>query len=282
MAREAYMGMDVRKAAVAGRFYPGKAGDLRKAVESFTRKAAGRAQVDAKAVLVPHAGYVYSGAAAGEVFASVRLPQRIAILCPNHTGDGAPLALAPAGAWETPLGLAEVDAEMNAALLKECPHLKEDAAAHRRDHAIEVQLPFLQVLRPGFRFSAICVRSVDYGALEALGHALARVAAASRAKAGVDVLPVISSDMTHYVTAGVAERQDRMALAHVEALDPRGLYRTVVGNDITMCGFAPAVAVLVACRDLGATKGETVCYTNSGAASGDFSDVVAYAGVVIR
>jgi len=273
--------MNIRKAAVAGQFYPGNAEDLRKTVESFARKAAGRPQTDAKAVLVPHAGYIYSGAAAGEVFAAVRLPRRVVILCPNHTGLGAPLALAPEGAWETPLGLAEIDAEMNAALLKECPGLEEDAAAHRRDHAVEVQLPFLQALRPGFRFSAVCVRSLDYEALESLGHALARVATAFRDAGGEAVLPVVSSDMTHYVPASVAERQDRLALARVEALDPRGLYDAVLANDITMCGFAPAAAALVACRDLGATRGETVCYTNSGAASGDFAHVVAYAGVLI-
>jgi AmmeMemoRadiSam system protein B len=167
---------------------------------------------------------------------------------------------------------------MNAALLRECPGLTEDAVAHRYDHAIEVQLPFLQVLRPDFRFSAICVRTLDYEALASLGHAVARVAGTSEES----LLQVVSSDMTHYVSAGEAARQDRLALACIEALDPRGLYETVIGNDITMCGFAPAVVALTACLDLGATAGRTLRYTNSGEASGDLEHVVGYAGVVIR
>ena len=281
--------MNIRKAAVAGQFYPGEARQLRAVMQSLIQThgnhgdlasdlATPDKKLDVRAILVPHAGYVYSGAAAGEVFSSVRLPRRIIILCPNHTGYGAELAIAPAGRWETPLGLSEIDEDMNEALLRECLYLREDDVAHRHDHAIEVQLPFLQVLQPGFCFTAICIRTVDCRVLESLGHAMARVIRASEEP----VLMVISSDMTHYVSADAAARQDRMALDCIESVDPRGLYETVIANDITMCGFAPAVAVLTACLDLGATAGETICYTNSGEASDDYNHVVAYAGAVIN
>ena len=282
--------MNIRQAAVAGQFYPGEAGQLHATIQSLMQShgdlvnglATPDKKLDAKAILVPHAGYVYSGAAAAAVFSSVHLPSRIIIICPNHTGYGAELALAPAGRWKTPLGLSAIDAEMNEALLGECQSLREDDAAHRHDHAIEVQLPFLQVLRPDFRFSAICVRTVDYKVLESLGHAMARVIGSSKGASKEPVFLVISSDMTHYVSADTAARQDRMALDCIEAIDPHGLYETVISNDITMCGFAPAVAVLTTCLDLGATAGETICYTNSGEASGDYDHVVAYAGVVIN
>ncbi len=264
-----------REAVVAGQFYTDDPGELRKVVRSFAHES--EPLMDAKAVLVPHAGYMYSGAVAGQVFSAVRLPRRIIILGPNHTGRGAPLALSPAGAWHLPLGAARIDAEINRKLLEELPQLQEDAAAHRNEHSLEVQLPFLQVLQPDFQFSAICIRSIDYPALEALGHAMARVIRSLKEPA----LLVASSDMTHYEPAEEAEKQDRFAIDRILAIDPAGLYQTVLEKDITMCGFAPATAVLVACRDLGATAGRLIRYTNSGETSGDRSRVVAYAGIAI-
>ena len=267
--------MLTREAAVAGQFYPGDPGELRRTVESFFEKPG--LSFEAKGVLVPHAGYIYSGMVAGKVFSSIRLPGRFIILGPNHSGRGAALALAPAGSWRTPLGAAGIDAEMNRDLLDACPELQEDPAAHRNEHCLEVQIPFLQVLQPGFSFSAICVRTADYHALEALGHAMGKVIRSLREP----VLLVASSDMTHYEDAETAASQDRLAIDQVLALDPAGLYRTVLENEITMCGFAPAVAVLVACADLGASSGRLIQYTNSGEASGDYDRVVAYAGLVI-
>lgn len=265
-----------RKAVVAGRFYPDDPGELRRAVGAGL-PAPGEPRPAARAVLVPHAGYVYSGHVAGEVFSSVGLPGRFILLGPNHTGRGAALALAPEEDWDTPLGKAPVDGGMNRALLAECPALREDAAAHRDEHALEVQIPFLQVLAPGFRFSAVCVRTLDYALLEELGHALGRVIGGMTEP----VLLVSSSDMTHYETAASAARRDRLAIERILALDPAGLYETVMEEGISMCGFGPTVAVLVACRDLGATGGRLLRYTHSGEVTGDGDRVVAYAGIVI-
>lgn len=264
-----------REAAVAGRFYPDDPEELRETIASFIRKP--DALLEAKAIVVPHAGYIYSGAVAGEVFSSVRLPRRIILLGPNHSGRGAFLSLAPVGQWHTPLGPATIDGDMNRKLMEEHPDLEEDAAAHRYEHALEVQIPFLQILQPGFTFSAICIRQMDISTLEALGHAMARVIASLQEP----VLLVASSDMTHYESKDDAARQDQFAIDRILAIDPVGLYKVVLNRDITMCGFAPAVAALIACRDAGASSGRLIRYTNSGEASGDYERVVAYAGIAI-
>jgi MEMO1 family protein len=268
--------MLMRETAVAGQFYPGRPEELRKLVESLSHKP--QSMMQAKAVLVPHAGYIYSGPVAGKVFSSVRLPGHFILLGPNHCGRGAAFALAPAGAWRMPLGAAKIDAETNRKLLKEFPGLQEDSTAHRDEHCLEVQIPFLQVLQPSFVFSAICIRTANYADLESLGHAMARVIASAQEP----FLLVASSDMTHYEDADTAGRQDKAAIEKLLAVDPAGLYRTVMEKDITMCGFAPAVAVLVACADLGASAGTLIQYTNSGVVSGDYDRVVAYAGIVVN
>jgi AmmeMemoRadiSam system protein B len=267
--------MQTREAAYAGQFYPGQPEELRKEVQSFLLSP--KSLLEAKGILVPHAGYIYSGAVAGRVFSSVKLPNRFILLGPNHTGWGAGLALSPSGAWQTPLGIVPVDPELNLKLLSACPQLQEDPSAHRNEHCLEVQIPFLQILKPESSFSAICVRTADFATLESLGHAMAQVIRA----AAEPVLMIASSDMTHYENADAAAKQDRLAIDRMLELDPAGLYQVILENDITMCGFAPAVAVLVACADLGASSGTLIQYTHSGVVSGDYHRVVAYAGLAL-
>jgi hypothetical protein len=134
------------------------------------------------------------------------------------------------------------------------------------------------MLQPDFSFSAICIQTIDYSILENLGHAMARTIQALKEP----VLLIASSDMTHYETADEASKQDRFAINCILNIDPAGLYRTVLEKRISMCGFAPTVAVLVACKDMGAISGRLIRYTNSGEASGDDSRVVAYAGIVVN
>ena len=266
----------IREPAVAGMFYPGDAKSLRKFIDASTTRA--DAPICAAAVVSPHAGYVYSGAVAASVFGAVVLPKRYIILGPNHTGRGVRMALHPAGQWRTPLGLAEIDDELNRRLLAECGLLREDRAAHLREHSLEVQIPFLQALAGGLRFSAICVGTTDYGSLESLGHAMARVILSS----DEPVLIVCSSDMNHYESAEVNRRKDQFAIDEVVAVNPERLHRVVIEQDIGMCGFAPTVAALVCCRDLGATAGELIRYTHSGEVTGDNDQVVSYAGMVVH
>lgn len=266
----------IRDAAVAGHFYSGEARTLLEAVRSYLTEP--EPQLEGKAVVVPHAGYIYSGPIAGAVYSAVRLPGRFILLGPNHTGYGRPLSLHPAGEWRTPLGLARVDGDLNRLLLDACSDLREDRAAHTREHSIEVQIPFLQALVPGFTFSAVCVGTADLAALKELGLALARALKSFPEPA----LLVSSSDMNHYESAAVGGVKDRLAIEHVLAVDPEGLHRVVRSRDISMCGFAPTVAVLYACRELGSTRGRLVRYGHSGEVSGDTSHVVGYAGMVIH
>jgi AmmeMemoRadiSam system protein B len=265
----------IREAVVAGQFYPADPNELRATLGALIRKH--DPLLEAKGVVVPHAGYVYSGSVAGEVFSSVRMPDRVILLGPNHTGRGVSLALAPVGAWDMPLGTVQVDADLNRELKAHCPELKEDAAAHYFEHSLEVQIPFLQFLQPDFQFSAICIQTIDLSTLEALGHAMAKVIQSRKES----VLLIASSDMSHYRTREAAAKQDRFAIDQMLALDPQGLHRIVLKKDISMCGFAPAVAVLTACRDMGATKAKLIRYTDSGEASGDYDRVVAYAGIAL-
>ena len=264
-----------RSPAVAGQFYPASRSEIDDSLGELLSPAP--RPIEAVGILVPHAGWMYSGAVAGKVYGSVRLPQRHVILCPNHTGRGAPLAINTRGSWTTPLGDAPVDEELAAAILQRFPEVSDDAEAHAAEHSLEVQLPFLQRLVDGFRFVPVCVMTHDLPTLLALGEA---IAGAVR-DCPDDVLLVVSSDMTHYEPAETARRKDQRAIARLEAMDAEGLHATVHREGISMCGVAPAVAGLAASRRLGAGEARLLCYANSGDVSGDFDQVVGYAGMVL-
>jgi AmmeMemoRadiSam system protein B len=150
--------------------------------------------------------------------------------------------------------------------------------AHRSEHALEVQLPFLQKLAGDFRFVPIALGTVDFAALESLGTAMAQVLAGEKEQ----VLIVASSDMNHYESDEITRRKDRMAIERLLALDPRGLYNTVRSQSVSMCGYGPAVSMLVAARLLGAGRAEVVRYATSGDVSGDRDEVVGYAGAIVE
>jgi AmmeMemoRadiSam system protein B len=265
-----------REPFVAGQFYPASPSKLEETVRRQLKPSTARQR--AKSVVAPHAGYVYSGAVAGEVYSAVEIPKRIILLGPNHTGMGTPLSLHPPEPWRTPLGLALPDEELTFLLERENSALVEDRRAHVREHSIEVQIPFLQVLQPELKLSSICVGTSDLRVLQELGHSMARAIAA----AAEPVLMISSSDMNHYESAAVSAEKDRWAIERVVSLDSEGLHRGVHDRDISMCGYAPTVAVLTASRDLGAAGGRLVRYAHSGEVSGDYDRVVGYAGIVIE
>jgi AmmeMemoRadiSam system protein B len=266
----------VRHPAVAGRFYPKDRETLQKEIQSYIPPQA--AAAPALGCIAPHAGYMYSGSVAGAVYANIDLPQRIIVLCPNHTGKGRPLAIMSSGTWETPLGQAPIDSSLSEALKKRFPLLTEDADAHRREHAIEVELPFLQVRRPDFTFVPIALGTGQFETLEKLGEAVAEVVQAQ----GERILIAASSDMNHYENDAVTRVKDHKAIEQILALDARGLFETVMREDISMCGFGPAIVMLTAAKRLGATSAELIKYATSGDVSGDREMVVGYAGVVVR
>jgi MEMO1 family protein len=267
---------NIRHPAVAGRFYPGDSERLLADVESYLSPA-GRA-TSALGCVVPHAGYMYSGHVAGAVFSRIDVPRRTILLCPNHTGMGHPLSIMSEGHWQTPLGAVPIDADIAETLKQSLSLLTEDSAAHRAEHAAEVELPFLQVRQPDVTFVPIALGTSRFEPLEALGHAISEVVRAQEEP----VLIIASSDMNHYENDQITRIKDRKAIEPMLRLDARGLYDVVMNEEISMCGFGPAVAMITAARDLGATQAELVRYATSGDVSGDRDMIVGYAGVVVR
>lgn len=231
-------------------------------------------------VIVPHAGYIYSGHVAGAIYTRVDVPSRTIILCPNHTGFGVPLSIMRRGAWQTPLGSLQIDSEMADALMTSNPDLEEDSEAHRREHAIEVQLPFLQHSQHGIgtRFVPITVGVSGWDTLARLGKTIAETIQ----RVDRTTLIIASSDMNHYESDAVTRVKDARAIEPILKLDARGLHEIVRRENISMCGAGPATAMLVASKILGAIQADLVVYATSAEVSKDFDRVVGYAGVIVR
>lgn len=264
-----------RQPAVAGQFYPGSEDKLR---DTLSRLMAGkRSPQQVKGVISPHAGYVYSGAIAGTLFSQVTIPPTVLIIGPNHHGTGAAAALYPDGEWLTPLGAVAINSRLNSLLLRHTPYIRSDSVAHQLEHSLEVQLPFIQYLRPDVTISAICLGHGDYAQLRDIGQGIA----AAISEYGEEVLIVASSDMTHYESAVSARLKDEIALERALALDGKGLFDVCHSRRITMCGVVPATVMIEAALQLGATKAELVAYGTSGDVTGDDLQVVGYAAVTV-
>ncbi len=269
--------MPVRPPAFAGTFYDARREELTRDVLQYLA-APEAAPAPAFGAIVPHAGYVYSGPVAGAVYARLRVPPTCVILCPNHTGFGRPAAVDPSGAWRTPLGEVRVDRDLARRLGTLAPALEPDAVAHRGEHSLEVQLPFLQVRRPDVAIVPICVGEPSLALCREIGEALAAVCA----EEAEPPLLIASSDMNHYESRDVGRGKDDMALACVERLDAEGLFQTVRAERISMCGVLPATTLLFAARAAGAGPARVVARRDSGDETGDTSSVVGYAGVVVE
>lgn len=275
----------LRQPAVAGQFYKGFPEPLREQVEAFILPNLERKK--AIGIMSPHAGLMYSGSVAGAVYSSVDLPDTFILIGPNHTGLGAPISLMAKGEWETPLGTVWINETLAASILAKYPRIQDDSRAHLREHSLEVQLPFIQYFKSEFKIVPIQMLDTRLETCLEVGRAVAEAIIEQGQGAGGKgqintVLIVASTDMSHYEQAAIAKEKDFKALHHVLNLDPEGLYRTVKQYGITMCGYGPTVAMLAAAKLLGATKAELIRYTNSGEVSGDYDQVVGYAGVVVR
>jgi len=280
--------VSIRPPAVSGRFYPSDPAELRATVATLLADArmsispsphAERGNV--RAVIAPHAGYIYSGPTAAAVFAQVTIPGLVIILAPNHTGisdaEGG-VSLWEAGAFRTPLGDVPIDAALAQALLEISRGVVSvDHEAHRAEHAVEVELPFLQMLRSDVRIVPLVLAWDSWEPARQLGDILARLVRA----AAEPVLLLASSDLNHYEPAAVSEAKDARALEAVTALDGEELLARCKRERISMCGRGPAATVIAAARALGATRADVVNYRHSGWVSGDNARVVGYAGVVI-
>ncbi len=265
----------IRQPVVAGRFYSDNPRRLRSDLESFLSEAKPREKV--LGIIAPHAGYIYSGIVAGAVYSRVEIPDTVIILGPNHTGVGSMAALYPDGEWITPLGRAQINSSLAGLVKAKCSLVKEDASAHRNEHSLEVHLPFLQYLNPNVTIVPLCLGFSDFATCRSLGTGLAQ----SIKEYGSRVLIVASSDMTHYESAVSASRKDEMALNEVMKLNPEGLLTVCRREAVSMCGVIPAVVMLVAALELGATQATLVKYATSGDVTGDLEQVVAYAALSV-
>ncbi len=277
----------LRQAAVAGYFYKGSPEALKNQVAGFIVPAGQRKK--ALGVVVPHAGLIYSGAVAGAVYSAIEIPDVLVLIGPNHTGLGAPVSLMAKGSWETPLGTVAIDESLADSILSKSSHIKEDSLAHLREHSLEVQLPFVQFLKSDFKIVPIQMLDTRFETCLEVGRAVGE-AIKTREMRNADsgseaekrkVLIVASSDMSHYEQAGAAKEKDFKAIQQILNLDPEALYRTVRQFGITMCGYGPATAMLTASKILGAMKAELIKYRNSGDVSGDYEQVVGYAGIIV-
>ena len=260
---------------MAGAFYPRDprtlADDVRECLgPPVPRRAAFGA-------VVPHAGYVYSGAVAGAVYARLAPVPTAILLGPNHTGLGPAASIDSHDRWTTPLGDVPVDEPLAARLLAACPHLERESMAHVREHSLEVQLPFLQAWAPGISIVPICIGAPSFALCREIGEACAEAADG----AAGPVLVLASSDMNHYESRAVGDAKNAFAFRAIERVDPEGLFSAVVEHDISMCGFLPATALLVAAKRRGIARAEIVARADSGDRTGDTDSVVGYAGIIV-
>jgi AmmeMemoRadiSam system protein B len=266
----------LREPAVAGAFYPGTASALEQELQQLVTVSEERHQL--LACIAPHAGYVYSGGVAGELFGHLDLPKRVVVLGPNHTGVGARVAVAPHERWRTPLGEQPVDVEFARLLVERCPDASFDENAHWREHSLEVQIPFMLARRPDVTFVPLCLSHLGLEQSLELGQVLASLIE----ELGEDVGLVASSDMSHYLEDAQARSLDRLAIDEALRRDPKSLYQVVHREGITMCGVVPATVAIEAANRLGANDAHLVAYATSGDVSGDLSAVVGYAGICVH
>ncbi len=266
----------IRQPAVAGYFYPERAGKLTAMIETMVDPRAKKKK--AVAVVSPHAGYVYSGPVAGAVFSSVVLPGLVIVLGPSHRGMQSVFAISEKGSWQTPLGEIPVQSDLARLIMSHSALIEEEEGAHALEHSLEVQLPFIQYFKKDFAIVPLCISfRASFEDLDELAGAV--VAGLKECKK--EALLVASTDMSHYVSQEVARQKDFLAIEKILALDARGLYDVVREEDISMCGYQPTVAAILAAKSLGAKKAELVRYQTSGEVTGDYDEVVGYAGLRI-
>ena len=266
----------IRQPAVAGSFYPAESHELASQVDSCLN--VGSEPHNVKGLIVPHAGYVYSGAVAGEVFAAAIIPKLVVLIGPNHHGAGDNIAVSGADSWATPLGEIPIATRLREQLVNNISPLSVDDQAHREEHSLEVMLPFLLRRQPDLQIVPIALGNLPLSDCLQLGTSLAQVVADWNG----DVLLLASTDMNHFSTAEISQELDFMAINAMTAYDPKLLYQVVREYQISMCGVLPTIVVMQAAHDLGARKCQLIRYAHSGQVNGDNSSVVGYAGLTLK
>ncbi len=267
----------IRQPVVAGRFYDAQPDTLGQMVQGFLDKGT-KPQQPTRLVMAPHAGYVYSGAVAGKTIGSAALADTMLLLGPNHSGRGAALSMWHDGAWVYPGGQAPIDEALANALLTAEPRLTPDRDAHVGEHSLEVLVPFVMASNPHCRIVPIAVAERSLPTLMDVAKHMAAVLREWEQPVSI----VVSSDMSHYISHDEASTLDHKAIAQIEAMDPEGLYTTVRNNKISMCGVLPMTLGLSIAKELGIQAPALVEYATSGQVSGDYNQVVGYAGMVAQ
>lgn len=267
--------MNVRKPAVSGQFYPGNPNRLSEEIERLTDRNASKQK--ALGVISPHAGYMYSGHIAGLVFSSVEIPETIVILGPNHTGCGPQASIMNEGTWQMPMGEVEIDQELANAILQHSDNIQADISAQMLEHSIEVQIPFLQHFRPLVKIVPIVLGGYSFSLCNVVADALVQGIQNIRK----ETLIVASTDLTHYQPQEEAYHSDQKVIDRILQLDAKGLLEMVIQEGISMCGVIPVTTMILAVKEMGATRASLIKYMTSGDVSGDLSHVVGYAGMII-
>lgn len=268
----------LRDPVVAGVFYPAQKGLLADIVDRSCRKPA--VKEDLLAVVAPHGGYLSSAAVAGAAYSCSGPCSAAVIVGPKHTKVGSPFALVTEGVWKTPFGQLRVHQELAEVLLEEADgFLEKDAAAHREDHSIELQLPFLQRMVKIRRFVPVLLSEEENPSYREIGQAIARALKRGREKG--KVLLVATCDLTRYEPQEIACRKDRLVIQSILGLNDSGLVETAGHHSVSMCGAYSVATVLAAAKALGASAARLVSYKTSGDATGEYESVVGYAGITI-
>jgi len=267
----------IRQPYVAGYFYPA---DPEKLKSMIRDKVDLKAQKNkAKCVISPHAGYIYSGRVAGLVYSTTVLPENYVLLGPSHVYMNSRIAMMKRGNWQTPLGIASINQDLADLISENVASITEEDDVHQKEHSLEVQLPFLQFFKKEISIVPICISyHADYKDLVELGKAVAK----GIKKAGEETLIIASTDMSHQETQETAKEKDQKAIKHILNLNAQKLVETVKNENISMCGFQPTAASIIAAKELGASKATLVTYQTSGDITGDFDQVVGYAGIRIN
>ena len=276
--------MQVRTPAVAGMFYPSETQDLKNLVHSCFLHAYGPGKIppidDKKKIyglICPHAGYVYSGPIACHSFYAISSApiELFIILGPNHWGIGCNVASMRDCSWETPLGKVEVDSESVKELSSISEKLELDFFSHTKEHSLEVQIPILQEVFPtGFKILPIALIDQSKNTAIELGRCIAKIAKNKNS------VIIGSSDFTHYEPNDFAHKQDKALIEPILKLDLDGFYEILNEKKVTACGYGAMATTMVACKELGATKGELLKYATSGDVTGDKSSVVGYGSII--
>ncbi|MFC1901142.1 AmmeMemoRadiSam system protein B [Chloroflexota bacterium] len=266
----------IRNAFVAGRFYPDSPEELRATIEEMVDEEA--VKEEAIGVVLPHAGYIYSGSVVGATLSRVYIKSTAIIIGPNHTGFGKPQSIMTEGTWNTPLGDVEIDSVLAKKITDNSEYLQEDDRAHNYEHSIEVQLPFLQYLKPDIKIVPIILSYANGDVYKDVGTAIA----AAIKEVGEKVLIIASSDMNHNEDQDTTEEKDDKAIEAMLDLDEEELIKRVNEFNITMCGYATAVSLITAAKEMGVSGAELVQHRTSGEVTGDFEDVVGYAGIIFK